>query len=72
MHAYFFDIVTTSQVQHDFQGRKLKGPNDACELAQMMAFDFECRDELWATDVVVRDVVGACLFSVPIRRGLFQ
>jgi len=68
MHSYFFDIVTSTSVQHDFHGRSLAGPDDARELAEMIALDRECSDGAWvATDVVVRDVRGVHLCSVSVR-----
>ena len=68
MQAYFFDVVTSAGVQHDFHGRRLATLDEAHELAKMITLDLECCDVLWvATDVVVRDVRGARLYSVAVR-----
>jgi hypothetical protein len=70
MRPYFFDIVTSSSVRHDFHGRRLAKPEDAHHLAEMIALDIECcnGDRDWvATEVVVRDVRGAILHSVSVR-----
>jgi hypothetical protein len=70
MRPYFFDIVTSTSVQHDFHGRRLAKPEDAHHLAEMIALDRECcngnRDWI-ATEVVVRDARGATLYSVSVR-----
>jgi hypothetical protein len=68
MHKYFFDIVTSSCVQHDFHGRTLPKSDDALELAEMIALDLECSDKVWiATEVEVRNVAGTRLYSVSVR-----
>ena len=68
MHPYFFDIVTDASIQHDFHGRKLATPDDARELAEMIALDLEFSNGDWiATEVEVRDVNGARLYSVSVR-----
>jgi hypothetical protein len=70
MRPYFFDIVTSGSVRHDFHGRRLAKPEDAHHLAEMIALDIECcnGDREWvATEVVVRDVRGATLYSVSVR-----
>jgi hypothetical protein len=70
MRPYFFDIVTSDSVQHDFHGRRLAKPEDAHHLAEMIALDVECcnGDKDWiATEVVVRDMRGAKLYSVSVR-----
>ena len=68
MRPYFFDIVTETSVEHDFHGRSLARPEDARELAEIIALDLECTDKTWvATQVEVRDVKGACLCSVSVR-----
>jgi hypothetical protein len=70
MNPYFFDVVTDSGVQHDFQGRKLERLDDAREWARVIALDLECSDDdrSWgATEIEVRDVDGTCLYSVSVR-----
>ena len=70
MHAYFFDIVTSKSVEHDFHGRRLAKPEDARDLAEMIALDMECcvgNSDWIATEVVVRDLLGTSLYSVSVR-----
>jgi hypothetical protein len=68
MHRYFFDIVTSASVDHDFHGRSLAKPEDALYLAELIALDLECSDKVWiATEVVARDVKGTRLYSVSVR-----
>jgi hypothetical protein len=68
MNPYFFDIVTSACVEYDFHGHSLATPDDARDLAELIALDLECSDKVWiATEVVVRDVKGARLHSVNIR-----
>jgi hypothetical protein len=68
MHRYFFDIVTSACVEHDFHGRSLAKPKDALYLAELIALDLECSDKVWiATEIVVRDVKGVRLYSVSVR-----
>ncbi|MEA2979130.1 MAG: hypothetical protein QOF09_953 [Alphaproteobacteria bacterium] len=68
MHRYFFDIVTSACVEHDFHGRSLAKPKDALYLAELIALDLECSDKVWiAAEIVVRDVKGVRLYSVSVR-----
>lgn len=70
MHPYFFDIVAGNSVRLDFHGRKMASPEDAHDLAEMIALDMGCssgNNEEPATEVVVRDVRGASLYTVGVR-----
>jgi hypothetical protein len=74
MPAFFFDIVTSKSVEHDFHGRKLATAEDARELAEMIALDMECcsgNSDWIATEVVVRDLAGVSLYSVSVRHPEF-
>ena len=73
---YFFDIVTTASVLHDFQGRTFATPEPArapptaapATPAELIALDMECSDfGDDVTEVAVRDVKGDLLFSVNVR-----
>ena len=69
MHVYFFDVVTPNYVQHDFHGRKLNVPDDAIQLAELIALDIECSTQDWIDmQVVVRDAEGSRLHAVNVRR----
>jgi hypothetical protein len=69
MKRYFFDLAIKSHVQYDFQGRDLERPDQAREMAELIALDIECTEgeELGGAEVQVRNVGGQKLFSVPIR-----
>jgi hypothetical protein len=72
MQSYFFDVATASCIQYDFHGCKLAKPNDALDVAEMLALDIECKNQEWvATEIVVRNVAGACLYSVSVRHPDF-
>ena len=69
MNKYFFDVASKSYVQYDFRGRELERPEQARELAELIALDIECTDgeALANGEVQVRNVGGQKLFSIPIR-----
>jgi hypothetical protein len=69
MKRFFFDVSSTTRRQLDFRGREFAGPEQARELAELIALDLECSDDgSWAgSEVQVRNVIGVCLFTIPIR-----
>jgi hypothetical protein len=69
MKRYFFDLAVRSYVQYDYQGRDLERPEQAREMAELIALDIECTegDELAGAEVQVRNIGGQKLFSVPVR-----
>jgi hypothetical protein len=69
MKRFFFDVAARTYVQYDYRGREFAKPEDARELAELIALDLECSDEGdWAgAEVQVRNVGGDRLFSVPVR-----
>ena len=69
MKRFFFDVSSKSHTQYDYRGREFAQPEQARELAELMALDFECSDDgNWAgMEVQVRNIAGSCLFSVPVR-----
>jgi hypothetical protein len=69
MKRYFFDLAIKSYVQYDFQGRDLEQPDQAREMAELIALDIECTEgeEMGGAEVQVRNIGGQKLFSVPIR-----
>jgi hypothetical protein len=69
MKRFFFDVSFKTHVHYDYQGRDFAEPEQAREYAELIALDLECSDEEYAaSEVQVRNVGGACLFSVPIRQ----
>jgi hypothetical protein len=69
MNKYFFDVAAKSYVQYDYRGRDLERPEQARELAELIALDIECTDgeELANGEVQVRNIGGQKLFAIPIR-----
>jgi hypothetical protein len=63
METYFFDIVRTSHIAHDFRGRQLAGLDDARVMAEIIAIDCEFKGAL-DSKIEVRNIKGRCLFSV--------
>ena len=69
MKRFFFDVSFQNHVRYDYQGRDFAQPEQARELAELIALDFECSDsETSGAEVQVRNITGTCLFSVPIRQ----
>jgi hypothetical protein len=70
MKRFFFDVSFNSHVHYDYQGRDFAQPEQARELAELIALDLECSsdNEAPGTEVQVRNIKGTCLFSVPIRQ----
>ena len=69
MKRYFFDVTANAHVQYDYRGREFWKPEDARELAELIALDLECSNEGdWkGAEVRVHNVRGDRLFSVAIR-----
>jgi len=70
MKRFFFDVSFQNHVHYDYQGRDFAQPEQARELAELIALDLECSSDsdMPGTEVQVRNITGACLFSVPIRQ----
>jgi hypothetical protein len=70
MKRFFFDVSAKTHIHYDDQGRDFAQAEQARELAELIALDLECSDdgERVGWEVQVRNVLGACLFSVPIRQ----
>jgi len=69
MQRYFFDVAARTYVQYDYHGRDIHNPEQARELAELIALDIECTDgdDLAGAEIQVRNVSGQHLYSVPIR-----
>ena len=70
MKRVFFDVAANSSVQYDYRGREFDKPEDAHELAELIALDLECIDEgEWTGgEVRVCNVSGERIFSASIRK----
>jgi hypothetical protein len=70
MKRFFFDVSYKTHVQYDYQGRDFAQPEQARELAELIALDLECSEsDTPGSEVQVRNVGGTFLFSVPIRQA---
>jgi Domain of unknown function (DUF6894) len=71
MKRFFFDVSFKTHVRYDYQGRDFAGPEQARELAELIALDIGCSDNSddSGTEVQVRNIDGTCLFSIPIRQA---
>jgi hypothetical protein len=69
MNKYFFDVASKSYVQYDYRGRDLERPEQAREMAELIALDIECTDSegLVGAEVQVRNIGGQKLFGVLVR-----
>jgi hypothetical protein len=56
-------------VHYDYQGRELAQPDQARDIAELIALDIECidGDTSLGVEVQVRNAGGQKLFAVPIR-----
>jgi hypothetical protein len=66
---YFFDVKSKSSVEHDHTGRDLPGPQQAQELAELIATDLSCTrsNELMAMEVQILTSDGVLISSVPVK-----
>ena len=70
MKRFFFDVSYKTYVHYDYQGRDFALPEQARELAELIALDLECSEsDTPGSEVQVRNIGGTCLFSVPIRQS---
>ena len=70
MTRFFFDVASKTYVQYDYQGREFSDPAEVRSFAELLALDMGCTDDQdRATEVQVRNVGGAQLFSVPILQS---
>lgn len=69
MKRFFFDVSSKSHIRYDYQGREFAQPEQARELAELIALDFECSDDgdCAGMEVQVRNISGTCLFTIPVR-----
>lgn len=71
MKRFFFDVSTKTHTQYDYQGRDFAQPEQARELAELIALDIECSEDSTGPgiEVQVRNILGTCLFAVPVRQA---
>ena len=70
MKRFFFDVSYKTHVQYDYQGRDFAQPEQARELAELIALDLECSEsDTPGSEVQGRNVGGTFRFSVPSRQA---
>jgi hypothetical protein len=64
----FFDILKQQTPSYDFHGSHFSRPEDAAQMAELIAADLGCsEDNDWVgSQVQVRNVTGEMLFAVPV------
>ena len=64
----FFDVFKRQTPLYDFHGRYFSRPEDATQMAELIATDLGCsEDNDWVgSQVQVRNVAGEMLFAVPV------
>ena len=64
----FFDVLKEQNRSYDFHGCDFSRPEDAAQMADLIATDLGCSetDDWVGSQVQVRDVAGETLFSVAI------
>jgi hypothetical protein len=69
MCRYFFDLVGVERSEYDYSGRVLPSPENAHQLAELIAVDLAVDEqEPWhGWTVKVRNVQGHEMFCVPVR-----
>ncbi len=64
----FFDIEHQESRRYDYHGDDFGRPEDATELAELIAVDLGCSEtaDCIGAQIQVRNVAGETLFSVPV------
>jgi hypothetical protein len=68
VRQYFFDYVSENESLRDYRGRQFMADSLAREYAELIAIHLQHDPQgaYFAWSIVVRDVKGAELFSVPV------
>lgn len=66
---FFFDVLKPHSRSYDHQGRELLSPEDAAQMAELIAADLGVSDtDDWVgSQVQVRNAANEMLFSVAVR-----
>ena len=64
----FFDVLQQQMASYDFRGQSFCRPEDAAQIAELIAVDLGCSENNdWVdSHVHVRNVEGETLFAVPV------
>ena len=65
---FFFDVLNSQSSIYDFHGRYCDKPENAVEMAELIAIDLgsSATDDWVGSQVQVRNVAGETLFSIPV------
>jgi hypothetical protein len=68
MNRYFFDVVSGGRAEYDYRGRELLSPEEAFQLAELIAIDLGVQDEMcgFGRTIKVCNTHGHEVFSVPV------
>jgi hypothetical protein len=71
MDRYFFDVIGNEGPALDYEGRLMNTVDEAYNVAELMALDLSVKQEDAAigSNVVVRNVHGQTLLSIPITQA---
>ena len=69
MRRYFFDLVGAERSNYDYTGRELPSPENAYQLAELIAVDLAVEDQepTYGWTVKVRNVQGHEVFCVAVK-----
>jgi hypothetical protein len=64
----FIDVVKEQSPSYDFHGRDFGRPEDAAQMAELIAADLGCSEnnDWFGSQVQVRNATGQTLFAVPV------
>jgi hypothetical protein len=64
----FFDVITQQTPSYDFHGRYFDRPEDAAQMAELIAADlgFSETNDWIGSQVQVKNAAGETLFAVPV------
>ncbi len=65
----FFDVLSPNSRSYDYQGREFMRPEEAAQMAELIAADLGVSDtDDWIGSLVqVRTAANEMLFSIPVR-----
>jgi hypothetical protein len=64
----FFDVLRQDTRSYDYHGRDFRQPEEATQMAELIAADLGCseNDDWTGSQVQVRNTAGETLFTVPV------
>jgi hypothetical protein len=67
---YFFDMSSKTETRLDHKGQEFETLEEACQLADLLAIDYECCfEDQWAgAEIRVLNISGQALYAVRVQR----